>query len=90
MPSEDSHETDGSADSATDDSVTVRLTDSVRDGHPIPAWLAANGGFITLPSLPAAHQFAAQLDQHSDGYTYTLTPDHHRETTTFYLRCQEE
>lgn len=83
----DSDGSDGQADTST--TVTVRLTDSMQRGHPILTALAEAQGCLTFPSLPAAHRYTARLNQHTDGYSYYLTPDHHQETTTFYLRCQE-
>lgn len=65
--------------------VTVRLTESVAESSSVLRQLHELDGTLRFPTLAAAHEFEQCLERELDG-TYTLTPDHHEDGTTFYLR----
>lgn len=90
----DEDDTDERTDDARggDDSrtVTVRLTESVGRDSSTLQQLYDEDARLVFPGLPAAYEFNEQLNREHDDTEYYLTPDHHRDGTTFYLRCHRE
>lgn len=81
---EDADQRSGAPDEPT--VVTVRLTESVGDSCAVLRQLHDLDGTLRFPTLASAYEFEEELNADTDD-SYTLTPDHHQDGTTFYLRC---